>query len=288
MDTTNARQEHERNKRRRRRQLQGILIGFVLLVGIANIVRYAVMGVSALFDDTEEKAAYEQVLSPLVMLDPLPFDSLENADQVQMREYAVWATIFKAQRSESGLSAYERDPDTDALLLPAVEIDAALTALFGPDYKVTHNSFESSEMIFYYDEEKHSYLVPITGQTGQYNAKVEKLQKKDGKLYVTVGYVPTSSVSDFSVVTPTEPTKYMEFVFEKVDKQYYLRALQASEMKPDASASTGNTNNDVDYNGAYDPADVLANNPELDDMLQQGADSTSPSDSEPDSAAAAE
>lgn len=260
---TNARQEHERNKRRRRRQLQGLLIAAVLLVGIVNIVRYAAMGVSALFDDTEEKTKYEQLLSQLVMLDPLPFESVEAADQVQMREYAVWATIFKAQQSEAGLASYERDPDTDALLLPAVEMDAALAALLGPNYKVTHGTFESNDMIFNYLEEKQSYLVPITGQTGQYNAKVQQLKKRDGRLYVTVGYVPAAAVVDFSVTTPTEPTKYMEYVFEKIDKQYYLCALQASEMKPSTSAAVTDPNNDIDYNNDYDPtSSILANNPD--------------------------
>lgn len=284
-NTTNPRQEHERNKRRRRRQLLGAVLSVVLLVGVATLVRYAISGVAALFDDTDKKLAYEQKLQALVMLDPLPFEGIDKADTIQFKEYAIWATVFKAQRTPTGLDAYERDPDTGAAILPTVEIDATLAALLGPDYKITHGSFESSDMNFFYDEEKQAYYVPVTGQTGQYNTSVVKLHKKDGKLIVTVGYVPTASMSEFALITPTEPTKYMEYIFEKTDKEYYLCGLQASEMKVVTSGSTSTLQDpDVDYD--YDPTSILAGNAELDDSGAEGSDSNSSSEGDEPSSAA--
>ena len=40
----------------------------------------------------------------------------------------------------------------------------------------------------------------------------------------------------------TTPTKYMDYVFEKVGEGWYLRALEASEMKADTSAAVSQPN----------------------------------------------
>lgn len=268
-----SQEEHERNRRRRLRQLLGLGLCVLILIGAANVVAAGVRGVAALFDDTEQKLAYEQKLQALVMLDPLPFADLSQADVAQFKEYAIWTVVFNAQRSAGGLDAYERDPDTDSAILPTVEVDAALTALLGPDYnslldptgkdesrQIIHGSFETADMTFFYDEEKQGYLVPVTSQMGQYTPKVERLQKKDGRLRVTVGYVPTPVLTgDYSMSSSTTPTRYMDYVFEKVDREWYLRALEASEMKPATSVVTSQPDYDLDYDYT-DPTSVIAGN----------------------------
>ena len=139
-------------------------------------------------------------------------------------------------------------------MMPAVEVDAAVAALYGPDYKITHGSFEGVDMNYQYVEDKQAYLIPVTGQMGLYTPKVESLKKKDGKLYVTVGYIPTAAVTgDYSLTTPSDPTKYMDYVFEKKDKEYYLVALQTSELKPASTATTS-----VPASQEFNPVDMMA------------------------------
>ena len=47
-----------------------------------------------------------------------------------------------------------------------------------------------------------------------------------------------SSNGDLSLTAPTEPTKYMDFVFARgANRQWFLKALQESEMKPAATAT---------------------------------------------------
>lgn len=272
MANSTSQQEHERNRRRRVRQALGLVLCLLILIGVINVVAACVHGVAALFDDTDKKLAYEQKLQALVMMDPLPFADLSQADPTQLKEYAIWTVVFNAQRTPGGLDTYECDPDTGSAILPAVEVDAALTALLGPDYnslldptgkdesrRITHGSFEA-EMNFFYDEEKQGYLVPVTGQMGQYTPQVAKLQKKDGKLRVTVGYIPTPALTgDYSMSSSTTPTKYMDYVFEKVGKEWYLRALEASEMKADTSAAVSQPEYDLDYDYT-DPASIIAGN----------------------------
>ncbi|HJA25744.1 MAG TPA: PepSY domain-containing protein [Candidatus Fournierella merdigallinarum] len=288
MANTISQQEHERHKRRRARQWLGLAICLLVLIGAFTVISAAVGGVAILFDDTDEKLEYEQRLQALVMLDPLPFDDLDQADPALLKEAAIWAAVSTAQSSATGLDAYERDPNTDSLLLPAVEVDAAAASLLGADYKLTHETFGtvSGDMTFEYDEEKQCYLIPVTGQVGMYTPKVEKLTKKSGRLYVTVGYVPAPGLSgDFSLTAPTEPTKYMDYAFEKVDGVYYLRALAVSEMKPSSSAAANAPETDLDYEDYFDPTSVIAGNA---DSLP-GEDTSSPaSDSAQEDTSAAD
>ena len=66
--------------------------------------------------------------------------------------------------------------------------------------------------------------------------------KADGKQYVTVGYIPTSTNSssngELSLTAPTTPTKYMDYLFQRQSGSWYLTGLTESETKPDSTAST--------------------------------------------------
>ena len=109
-------------------------------------------------------------------------------------------------------------------------------------------SFSTDVFSYQYDEEKQGYLVPVTSSVAQYTPEVEKIWKADGKQYVTVGYIPTatnsSSNGELSLTAPTTPTKYMDYVFTQgSNHEWYLSALQESEMKPEATATPAPTAN---------------------------------------------
>lgn len=252
-------EEHDRMKRRRFRQLAGLLVCCLVVVGIGTVISSGLGVVAALFDDTKKKQEYANKLQCLVMLDPLPFESLDAADPKQLTEAAIWGTISNALANQDSLDNYERDPDTDGIILPALEVDATLAKLVGPDYKITHESFESSEMMFQYLEDKQGYLIPVTGQVGQYTPQVEKFQRKEGKMYVTVGYIPTFSSTDFSFSAATEPTKYMDYVFTKTDGSWYLTSLQESSMKANTASSSDASSSQSQSDANYDPNEALRN-----------------------------
>ena len=263
--------EHERQRRRRMRQLLGAVLCVLIIIGIVNVIGGAVNGVASLFDDTEEKLEYEYRLQPLVNMDPLPFADLSQVDIKQLREYSIWAAVAAAQTSEGGLESYQRDPDTDGVLLPAVEVDAALVSLLGPNYNdllatpIINGSFET-DIVYPYLEEEKAYIVPVTSQMGMYYGHVDNLHKKDGKLYVTVGYVPSAAMlGDYSPTASNEPTKYMDYVFEKVDKEYYLRGLQGSEKKVSSSAPVVDPNADVDVDVDFDAMSAIAGEAAMED-----------------------
>ena len=231
-------EEHARIQRRRRRQALGLVMAVLLLIGIFTVLGAGVRLVAGLFDNTDQIEAYQDKLEGLVLFDPLPFDGIENIDDLTLREAAVWGCIYSIQETQGNFDNYAHDPVTEQLLLPAVEVDAYLARLVGPTFQLTHRSFEMDDMTIVFDEASQCYSIPITGGVGYYRADVTALFKQDGKLHVTVGYIPMNSTSDL-IGTPSDtPTKYMDYLFERTAGDWYLTGLTDSATKPEQAASS--------------------------------------------------
>lgn len=239
MKTYMTPEEHARLHRRRARQALGLLMAVLVLVGAVTVVRAGVRTVANLFDDTQQRQEYEDKLEGLVLFDPVPFDGIENIDDLTLREAAVWGCVYSIQETQGGFDNYNTDPDTEQLLLPSVDVDAYLAKLVGPSFKMTHKSFEMDDMTVEFDETTQCYKIPVTGSVGTYRATVTRLFKKDGLLHVTVGYIPTQSADDSILNAASEtPTKYMDYLFSRQSGSWYLTGLTDSETKPESTASS--------------------------------------------------
>lgn len=231
-------EEHARMQRRRGRQALGLLVAILVIVGFVTVLRAGVGAVANLFDDTAQKQEYEDKLEGLVLFDPMPFDGIENIDDLTLREAAVWGCIYNIQETQGGFDNYNTDPDTEQLLLPSVDVDAYLAKLVGPSFKLTHKSFEMDDMTVEFDETTQCYKIPVTGSVGTFRATVTRLFKKDGLLHVTVGYIPTQSSDDSILNTSSDtPTKYMDYLFSRQSGSWYLTGLTDSETKPESADS---------------------------------------------------
>ena len=131
MKNTITPEEQARIKRRRWRQTLGLLITVLVLIGFITVLRAGVGLVANLFDDTAQKQEYEDKLEGLVLFDPMPFDGIENIDDLTLREAAVWGCVYSIQETQGGFENYNTDPETEQLLLPSVEVDAYLAKLLG-------------------------------------------------------------------------------------------------------------------------------------------------------------
>ena len=236
-------EEHTRMQRRRGRQALGLLVTLLVIVGLVTVLRAGVGLVANLFDDTAQKQEYEDKLEGLVLFDPMPFDGIENIDDLTLREAAVWGCIYNIQETQGGFDNYNTDPDTEQLLLPSLDVDAYLAKLLGPGFKLTHRSFEMEDMTIEFDDATQCYKIPVTGSVGYYRAVVTRLFKKDGKLHVTVGYIPTASTDDSIINQSSDtPTKYMDYLFERQSGSWYLTGLTESETKAESTDSTSAAN----------------------------------------------
>ena len=221
-------EEHARMQRRRGRQALGLLVAILVIVGFVTVLRAGVGAVANLFDDTAQKQEYEDKLEGLVLFDPMPFDGIENIEDLTLREAAVWGCIYNIQETQGGFDNYNTDPDTEQLLLPSLDVDAYLAKLL-----------EMEDMTIEFDDATQCYKIPVTGTVGYYRAVVTKLFKRSGKLHVTVGYIPTTSTDDSIInVSSDTPTKYMDYLFERQSGSWYLTGLTESETKAESTEST--------------------------------------------------
>ena len=277
MKTYMTPEEHARLHRRRARQALGLLVAVLVLVGAVTVVRAGVRTVANLFDDTQQRQEYEDKLEGLVLFDPVPFDGIENIDDLTLREAAVWGCVYSIQETQGGFDNYNTDPDTEQLLLPSVDVDAYLAKLVGPSFKMTHKSFEMDDMTVEFDETTQCYKIPVTGSVGTYRATVTRLFKKDGLLHVTVGYIPTQSADDSILNAASEtPTKYMDYLFSRQSGSWYLTGLTESETKPESTAAST----------AAEPA-MMADSEVQDAILATGGETPADSDAASSEAAAA-
>ena len=272
-------EEHARLHRRRGRQALGLLIAVLVVVGAVTVLRAGVHAVANLLDDTQQRQEYEDKLEGLVLFDPLPFDGIENIDDLTLREAAVWGCVYSIQETQGNFDNYNTDPDTEQLLLPSVDVDAYLAKLVGPSFKMTHKSFEMEDMTIEFDETTQCYKIPVTGTVGSYRATVTKLFKKDGLLHVTVGYIPTQSADDSILNASSDtPTKYMDYLFSRQSGSWYLTGLTDSATKPEASDAAASASEPV----------MMADSDVQDAILAAAGDSAAESDAASEEAASAQ
>ena len=238
-------EEHARTHRRRRRQALGLAMAVLICIGIFTVLGAGYRLVASLFDETEQMQEYEDKLEGLVLFDPLPFDGIENIDDLTLRQAAVWGCIYSIQETQGNFDNYAHDPVTEQLLLPAVDVDAYLARLVGPSFQLTHRSFEMDDMTIEFDEATQCYKIPITGGVGYYRADVVDLFKQDGKLHVTVGYIPMYAQGDLIGTMSDTPTKYMDYLFERTSGSWYLTGLTESATKPQEQAASSQANSVV-------------------------------------------
>ena len=258
-----TKEERERMRRRRRRQLLGGVLCILIVFGVVSVITSVGRVVGSLFDDSEERAEYEKLLAPMVMLDPVPFDSLETADQDLLLQAAIWEAIYNEDISDE--SKYERD-ESGALIMPTVDVDKNGALLFGPNYTLNHHTFEADGMQFVYDEEKQGYIIPITGTTSAYTPKVVKIKTSVKEKRVTVGYVapPTGFSLDGTLSTEQgDPAFYYDYLFTRQGDGYYLTAITTSETKPENNSSSASSQ----------PQDPAGETEEQTQQLQDQADS---------------
>ncbi len=218
------------HRRRFWRKWLGAATLVLVAVGLLTVAYGAFKLGQRIYDRPAEKAMYNKMLAPLVMLDPLPFESLEKAKKETLLQAAVWGAVY-SQDTKS----YERN-ENGALILPAIDMERSAHNLFGPDFQVTHATFSDSGMDFVYDETRKGYIVPITAQIGMYTPQTAKISGWGEKI-LTVGYVaPNMNMLQESTQQADVPVKYMEYILTKQQGKFYVSALRESKMLPPATS----------------------------------------------------
>lgn len=228
-------------KKRKRRYAAPIGGLFVLLalIGAAAVVTASIQLTRRVLDNSAEKRKIEDIIRPVVMFDPAPFEKASDIDPLLLLQYSMWAALTGEKRSTYTFG------ENAEMLVPASDLDMAAAGLFGNEVVLQHRTFGDYQATYYYDEANQVYDVPVIGQQ-VYTPRVEgiELDKEAGLYIVTVGYIPPGNAwtTNFSGERgePT-PDKYMLYVMRKTRDGYQLVAVRdtpaaaagATEMRGD-------------------------------------------------------
>lgn len=210
----------------------GIIAAILAVVGLITVIRFSADTVKNLTDKTADKKEYEQMLTPVVMFDPDPFDDLTQADVSQLLNSAVWALLM----SEDGADKYPySEGENIGIIVPQADIEQYFISLFGTEIDIAsmHSSLDMSEYDITYDAALQSYILPITGIESAYTPKVYDIKKQGSSVILSVGYIGTKAwvqVADGEYTAP-EPDKFMKITLRERDGGMYISSIQATDIQ---------------------------------------------------------
>lgn len=210
----------------------GVIAAILAVVGLITVIRFSADTVKNLADKTADKKEYEQMLTPVVMFDPDPFDDLTQADVSQLLNSAVWALLM----SEDGADKYPySEGENIGIIVPQADIEQYFVSLFGTEIDIAsmHSSLDMSEYDITYDAALQSYILPITGIESAYTPKVYDIKKQGSSVILSVGYIGTKAwvqVADGEYSAP-EPDKFMKITLRERDGGMYISSIQATDIQ---------------------------------------------------------
>ena len=221
-------------KKRKKNKLAfplGILTVILAIIGLITVVGFSVDTVKNLTDKTAQKKEYEEMLKPVVLFDPDPFDDLTQADVSQLLNSAVWALLM----SDEGADKYSySEGENFGIVVPQADIEKYFVSLFGTEIDIAsmHSSIDMSGYDIIYDAALKSYILPITGVESAYTPKVYDIEKQGSSLILSVGYIGNSAwvqVADGEYTAP-EPDKYMKITLrERSGGMMYVSSIQSTD-----------------------------------------------------------
>ncbi len=206
----------------------GIIVLILAVIGAVSTVRFAADSIKKMTDNTADKLKYEQMLEPVVMFDPDPFDDLKQADVSQLLNSAVWALLM----SEDGTEKYPySEGEIFGIIVPQEDIEKYFVSLFGNEIDIAamHASIDMSAYDITYDAALKSYILPVTGVESAYTPKVYEIEEKGSSVILSVGYIGNKAwaqAADEGYEAP-EPDKYMKITLRERSGGMYIASIQA-------------------------------------------------------------
>lgn len=222
-----------RAARPRGKRRYGVALGsLVLLLALVGVVSLAGMIGTRIYEHaTDDSAlrAYDSLIACVVMQDPEPFASPEEADPVFVQNAALWKSILEKRSEWTGYD------DNGLAVIPLGVVASAAQELFGPDCALSPSD-PAEETFYTYDSTDNTYHVSVFSSDSAMTPYTESSRSEGDATVLTVGYVlPTDpyrtqdASSGAESVAPT-PAKYMEYVMktdEETGSEYVYAVREA-------------------------------------------------------------
>ncbi len=211
---------------KRRRPIAAILGLFILIftvIGVISTIITAVNITKSLLDNTAQKEEFERILYPVLMLDPVPFENIEAADETLLLEASMWAVILNEDTSKYDVN------DIGFTLIPSIDLDVWCKKMFGNSVSLNHKTLEGEGFLFYYDETEKVYQVPDGSEIVHYTPSVESISRKGNVYTLKVGYLSPSAITT-TIFTGEDPVpdKTMYYVLTKEDGKYLITSIKSA------------------------------------------------------------
>lgn len=218
-------QNTAKRKNSRRKYPVAVPIGgfFVLLavIGLITVITFGVRATENLIDNSKQKQEFENIILPVLMFDPVPFDDPNEMGDLALLRSSIWASIIDNNQKYS-------ISDGNMVAVPQSDVDVACAKLFGPQVTLKHQAFEDYLSVYSYDEATKTYYVPVDAAM-LYTPQVEEITRNADVFELMVGYLVPDNQWMQSIkgeqTTPT-PSKYMIYELKKVDDHYQLVGIK--------------------------------------------------------------
>jgi hypothetical protein len=225
-----SQQRKNRRKRRYAAPIGGLFIGLAAF-GVITVVFLCFRLTSAVLDNSEEKTMFENILRPVVMFDPAPFEKPTDISPENLLMYSMWSTLMGEKRGSYTYS------ESGELVVPASDLDVAAARLFGPEVVLEHQSFGDYETFYHYeppteDGKGNVYDLLLSVQLNAYTPEVESITKQGDLYEISVGYIPSgiSWQTDYSEgAGRASPEKHMNYLMQKTKTGYCIAKVQYPE-----------------------------------------------------------
>lgn len=216
-----------RSRRARRRVsafIGGVAVLFVVMV-VASVLSTVITGFSNIGSTNEKKLEYSEFITPVVLNDPAPFETIDKADNQMLLESALWRVLGEMSAAEDYEYTYDA---TRKIVISADEVAKAGRELFGDEVQLNMNVLSESDgsAIYYYDSIDNSFHIS-TGSLPGPAPVITKMAQKSDYVSLVVGYVNQEEMSLLSSDEEIECYKYMEYVLAfRSDESYYIQSIR--------------------------------------------------------------
>ena len=250
-------------RKRRKNKLAlpvGILTVILAVIGLVAVINGAINFTQDRKNKVAAKAGYEELLRPVVMFDPDPFDDLTKADKSQLLYSAIWALLM----DEDGMSKYPyATGENFGIQIPQSDVEESFAKLYGTEIEPSqlHSSVDMSKFDITYDSALQSYIIPITGVESAYTPKVYSIDKQGSSVVLNVGYIGNKTWADIdgSEYVAPEPDKYMKITLRERNGEMFVSSIQAADgQEIAAQISTTTVPYDYEEETESEPAEEIA------------------------------
>jgi len=121
------------NKRRRYVAPVGGAFLLLALVGLVALIITSITLTNRILDNRSDKELLENIIRPVLMWDPPPFENPADVNPVQLLHFSMWTALMNSEYPFN---------ENQEMEVPASDLDAAAARLFGPGaVELQHRSF---------------------------------------------------------------------------------------------------------------------------------------------------